>query len=98
MNATSEWIPTSERLPENEKWVVIWLDSGRACVGRFVPKNNSWRTSDMTGPLSIKNVRYWAELIKPADGEREQRIVTRLMFVLAIVSVAACVFFWWVGK
>ena len=32
------------------------------------------------------------------DGEREQRIVTWLMFTLAIVSVAACVFFWWVGK
>jgi len=33
-----------------------------------------------------------------ADCEREQRIVTRLMFGLAIVSVAACVLFWWVGE
>ena len=31
------------------------------------------------------------------DGTNEQRIVKRLMIALSVVSVAACVFFWWVG-
>jgi len=65
MSATSDWFPTSERLPENDDWILIRLTSGRYAVGRFVPKNNSWRTSGMSGPLSTKNVSHWANIEKP---------------------------------
>lgn len=33
-----------------------------------------------------------------SDGMREQLYVQRLFQALCVVTVAACVFFWWVGK
>ena len=63
MSATSDWI--FGRNPDHGNWVLILLKSGRACVGRFIQKNNSWRTSGMSGPLSSKSVQCWAEIIKP---------------------------------
>lgn len=33
-----------------------------------------------------------------ADGIEDQKKATRMLVVLCVVTVAACVFFWWAGK
>jgi len=65
-NAASEWIPTSERLPDSERTVLVCLHvNGWIAVGRYIERINCWRTMAKSGSVSTKSISHWAEVQKP---------------------------------
>ena len=76
-----EWIPVSERFPEDNEMseyydsVIVALDDGRVAIGFYSNKNEEWWADSETGePYAINvtgHVIAWMPLPKAYEGEQK---------------------------
>ena len=62
--ASSKWIPVTERLPEERKWVLIYTEIGRTLVAAWY--GDGWGTTSF---VALNNVTHWMPLPEPPKGE-----------------------------
>ena len=66
-NIGGDWIPCSERLPEDEKEVLVTLFGDLLEIGWFDLNDNNWRTDEFD--CDEGTVIAWMPLPKPWKGE-----------------------------
>lgn len=66
-SAQSQWIPCSERLPEEERYVLVTASNGAVTEAKYWHKEGIWVKG-----LSIVSVTAWMPLPKPYRGESDE--------------------------
>ena len=66
-DAQPKWIPVTERLPENDQWVLCLKDDGDYWVAAW--DYIDWMWSDQNEWYAEKDITHWMPLPEPPKGE-----------------------------
>ena len=67
-NVGGKWISVKERLPENEKCVLVYSQDGGVAEGKYNARFKEW-VQFRWNVTELKNVTHWMPLPKPPKGE-----------------------------
>ena len=67
VNAPNRWIPVTERLPENFRYVLLWDSLDKDFFMGVLRDNNEWYVPGYQDEPF--NVTYWMPLPEPPKGE-----------------------------
>ena len=65
-----EWISVKDRLPENEKYVLVYSQDGGVAEGKYNARFKEW-VQFRWNVTELKNVTHWMPMPEPPEGVAE---------------------------